>query len=205
MADPIPIPRGEKEAIMDSKTVGTEHTGLDKQSFSSSPKDNLHPNSSSSSDMPELSRNPSYSANSAYSDNDWDATPLDRISFFDLVNNLALREQLEKWQRNVTTGKREIMKQKEAIKSRGNLAKDLVVEEWRKRVPTADEQLDKYRKRMKRNVDKLGEQWNDTKVVTMREKFAFIAGVMIIFISAYLIGGRPEWYVCALLSDKMIV
>lgn len=199
MTDPIPIPRGEKEPIMDTKTMHTEQGGLNKHSLSTSPRpnDTLNANSSSSSDMPELSRNNSYSgtsAYSAYSNDDWEATPPERISFFDLVNNLALRDQLEKWQKNVSSGKREIMKQKEAIKSRGNLAKDLVVDEWRRRVPTADEQLDKYRRRMKKNVDKLGEQWNDTKVVTMREKFAFIAGVMIIFISAYLIGGRPEWF-----------
>ena len=191
---PIPIPRGQKEAIMDTKTVGTEHTGLDKQSLGSSPNDYLNANSSSSSDMPELSRQTSYAATSTYSDNDWEATPPEKISFFDLVNNLALRENLEDWQRKLNTGKRQIMKQKDAIKSQGNLAKDKVVDEWRRRLPTADEQLDKYRRRMKKNVDRLGEQWNDTKVVTMREKFAFIAGVMIIFVSAYLIGGKPEWF-----------
>lgn len=196
MTEPIPIPisQNRKAATMDTRTAECEHTGLDKQFLSSPPNDNVHASSSSSSDMPELSRNPSYSVNSTYSDNDWDATPPEKISFFDLVSNLAMRENLEEWQRKLSTGKRQIMKQKEAIRSQGNLARDKVVEEWRRRLPTADQELDKYRRRMKKNVDKLQLQWNDTKVVTMREKFAFIAGVMIIFMSAYLIGGRPEWF-----------
>lgn len=56
---------------------------------------------------------------------------------------------------------------------------------------------------MKASVDKLGKQWNDTKAVTLREKFSFIFGVLNILISGYLIGGRPElfhiWYTLQLL------
>jgi hypothetical protein len=44
--------------------------------------------------------------------------------------------------------------------------------------PTADEQLDKYRRRMKDGVERLGKQWNATATVTLREKISFIAGVM---------------------------
>lgn len=113
---------------------------------------------------------------------------------FDLLNNFALPLQLEKLERNIKAGTEKVMKQSDALRSRGNLAKDKVVEEWRRRVPTADEQLEKYRKRMKKSVDKLGEQWNDTKAVTLREKVSFIGGVLDIFISGYLIGARPEWF-----------
>jgi hypothetical protein len=69
-----------------------------------------------------------------------------------------------------------------------------MVEEWRRRVPSADEQLDRYRKRMRQRVEKLGRQWNDTKAITLREKISFICGVMNIFISGYLIGGYPQYF-----------
>jgi hypothetical protein len=45
---------------------------------------------------------------------------------------------------------------------------------------------------MKESVDRLGRRWNDAKVVTVREKIAFIAGVLNIFISGYLIGAHPQ-------------
>jgi hypothetical protein len=69
-----------------------------------------------------------------------------------------------------------------------------MVEEWRRRVPSAEEQLDRYRKRMRQSVEKLGKRWNDTKVVTMREKISFICGVMNIFISGYLLGGYSKYF-----------
>ena len=70
-------------------------------------------------------------------------------------------------------------------------------------MPSADEQLDRYRKRMRSRVDKLGRHWNDTKAISLREKISFICGVMNIFISGYLIGGFPQyfhlWYTVQLL------
>jgi len=192
MSEPIPIPNSPKEAVTDSETVFTEGAGVGGESaISSSPPDNKAPTSLGS---PRLSRNPSFSGSSSYHE-DWEAIPpLDRLSVFDLLDNLALPQQLEKLQRNLSAQTEKVLRQKDALKSRGNLAKDLVVEEWRRRLPTAEEQLEKYRRRMKTSVDKLGKQWNDTKVVTFREKFSFIGGVFNIFISGYLIGGRPEWF-----------
>jgi Protein of unknown function (DUF2838) len=89
------------------------------------------------------------------------------------------------------------------LKSRGSYAKERVVEEWRRRMPPAEEQLEKYRKRMQSSVEKLGQRWNNTKAITLREKFSFIGGVLNIFISGYIIGGYPEyfhiWYTAQLL------
>jgi hypothetical protein len=125
------------------------------------------------------------------------------LSIFDLLENIALPQQLEKIQRNIGKQKDKVMKQRDALKSKSSQAKDLVVEEWRRRLPTADEQLDKYRKRMKKSTDKLMENWNDAKAVTAREKFSFITGVLNIFISGYLIGAFPQffphWYTVQLL------
>lgn len=137
-----------------------------------------------------LSRNASVSDMSSYQE-EWE-TPPEIISFLDLLDNLALPTRLEKWQNKLSAHTERVRRQRERIKSSTFNAKDRVVEEWRRRLPPPDEQLDKYRKRMRDSVDRLGSRWNDTKAVTAREKLSFIAGVLNIFISGYLIGARPE-------------
>ena len=194
MSEPIPIPGREGEAATDG--AGEFAVGSP-ESFASTtpPEGSKSPYlNSTSGGSPRISRNNSFSGSSSYHE-DWEAIPpLDRLSVFDLLDNLALPSQLEKLQKNISAQTEKVIRQRNALRSRGNLAKDKVVEEWRRRVPTADEQLEKYRKRMKTSVDKLGKQWNDTKAVTLREKFSFIFGVHNILISGYLIGGRPEWF-----------
>ncbi|KAH6654952.1 hypothetical protein BKA67DRAFT_591576 [Truncatella angustata] len=152
---------------------------------------------------PKLSRNPSFSGSSSYQE-DWEAfPPLDRLSVLDLLDNFALPQQLEKIQKGISAQTEKVRKSRDAFKSKSHLAKERMVDEWRRRVPTAEERLDKYRARMKKNVDRLGRQWNDTKIITAREKVSFICGVMNIFISGYLIGAYPEffhiWYTAQLL------
>lgn len=152
---------------------------------------------------PRLSRNDSFSASSSYHD-DWDAfPPLDRMTVLDLLDNFALPQQLEKLQKGISAQTQKVRKSREAFKTKGQAARERMVEEWRRRVPSADEQLDRYRTRMRTSVEKLGHQWNDTKVITLREKVSFICGVMNIFISGYLLGGYPEyfhvWYTAQLL------
>lgn len=152
---------------------------------------------------PHLSRNNSFSASSSYHD-DWDAfPPLDRMTVLDLLDNFALPQQLEKLQKGISAQTQKVRKSREAFKTKGQAARERMVEEWRRRVPSADEQLDRYRARMRTSVEKLGHQWNDTKVITLREKVSFICGVMNIFISGYLLGGYPEyfhvWYTAQLL------
>ncbi|KAI0169461.1 hypothetical protein GGR52DRAFT_580934 [Hypoxylon sp. FL1284] len=141
-----------------------------------------------------ISRNPSFSGSSSYHE-DWDSyPPLDRLTVLDLLDNFALPQQLEKLQKGISAQTEKVRKSRAALKTRGQEAKERMVEEWRRRVPSADEQLERYRKRMKKSVEKLGHQWNDTKVITMREKLSFIGGVMNIFISGYLIGAYPEYF-----------
>ena len=143
---------------------------------------------------PRLSRNPSFSGSSSYHD-DWDPVPpLDRLTVLDLLDNFALPQQLEKLQKGISAQTDKVRRSRDAIKSRTQNARDRMVEGWRRRVPSADEQFDRYRKRMRQRVDKLGRQWNDTKAITLREKISFICGVMNIFISGYLIGGYPQYF-----------
>lgn len=143
---------------------------------------------------PRLSRNPSFSGSSSYHD-DWDPLPpLDRLTVLDLLDNFALPQQLEKLQKGISAQTNKVRRSRDALKSRTQLARDRMVEEWRRRVPSADEQFDRYRKRMRQRVDKLGRQWNHTKAISLREKISFICGVMNIFISGYLIGGFPQYF-----------
>ena len=139
-----------------------------------------------------LSRNASMSDSSSYQE-EWE-TPPETVTVFELMNNLALPSRLEKWQNKLSAQTERVRRQREKIKSSTNNAKDRVVEEWRRRLPPPDEQLDKYRKRVRISVDRLGVRWNDTKAVTAREKLSFIAGVLNIFISGYLIGAFPEYF-----------
>ncbi|KAB8246444.1 hypothetical protein BDV35DRAFT_380553 [Aspergillus flavus] len=133
-------------------------------------------------------RRPSFS----YQD-DWETfPPLDKLTVFDLLDNFSLSQRLEKLQHTINMQKEKMKKQREKLKYTSATAKDRVVGEFKRRVPTADEQLDKYRRRMKVGVERLGKQWNATATVTLREKISFIAGVLNIFFSGYLIGAHPE-------------
>lgn len=142
----------------------------------------------------KLSRNPSFSNSSSYQE-DWETfPPLDKLSVFDLLDNIQLTQRIERWQHAINMQREKVRKQREKLRSTGITAKDRVMGEWKRRVPTSDEQLEKYRRRMKDGVDRLGKQWSKTATVTLREKVSFIAGVLNIFISGYLIGAFPEYF-----------
>ncbi|KAI0854367.1 hypothetical protein F5Y00DRAFT_256859 [Daldinia vernicosa] len=181
----------------DENALTPDDTTTPSPSLTSSP--HQHPvvdphNLGDASNSPRISRNPSFSGSSSYHE-DWDSyPPLDRLTVLDLLDNFALPQQLEKLQRGISAQTEKVRKSRAALKNRGQVAKERMVEEWRRRVPSADEQLERYRKRMKQSVEKLGRQWNDTKVITLREKVSFIGGVMNIFISGYLLGAYPEYF-----------
>lgn len=128
-------------------------------------------------------------SNSAMSEDGVDDSfpPLDRLTFFDVLENLALPQHFERIQQRVR-------KQQQKIQQRSRNAKDKVVEEWRRRVPPPDEQLRRYRNRMRDDLERFNKRWSDAKSVTAREKASFIGGVLNIFISGYIIGAYPEYF-----------
>jgi hypothetical protein len=152
---------------------------------------------------PGLSRSASFSNSSYHDESDFeDASffpPVEKLTMFDFVENLALTERIEKIQSSIASSAEKIKKQ---AQNRG-ITRDRVVEEWRRRVPTEGEQLDKYKKRMRRSVDRLNQKWTESLTVTAREKASFIAAVMNIFVSGYLVGLHPDlfphWYTAQLL------
>jgi Protein of unknown function (DUF2838) len=141
-----------------------------------------------------LSRNTSYLGSQSLAE-DWE-TPLDKLTFFDIFDNLTLPSRLEKWQASIS-------KQREKFKQQRIEAKNKAVAEWRKRVPTSEEQLAKYRSRMKKSVDELGKTWSKTVTISAKEKVSFISAVLNVFISGYLIGAVPQhfymWFTAQLL------
>jgi Protein of unknown function (DUF2838) len=194
MAEAASTPQGnsmpaesDDEAATEIKRPITEGSGDDSNPTTSSNSSNSFPPTPN-----PLSRNVSFQNSSADSE-DWEAyPPLDKLTVFDLLGNLAIPQRFEAWQNAIANQKEKVKRQQERIKSTGMNAKQRAVSEWRKRVPTSDEQLDKYRARMKSSVDRLGRKWSDTATVTLREKMSFIAGVLNVFISGYLIGARPD-------------
>lgn len=144
---------------------------------------------------PGLSRSASFSNSSYHDESDFeDASffpPVERLTMFDFVENLALTQRIEKIQSSIASQTEKIKNQ---AKNRG-ITRDRVVEEWRRRVPTEGEQLDKYRKRMRHSVDRLNKQWKESVTVTAREKASFIAAVMNILSPA-------TWLDCTQISSR---
>jgi hypothetical protein len=143
---------------------------------------------------PGLSRSASFSNSSYNDDSDMDEAaffpPVERLTMFDFVENLALTQRIEKLQTSIASQTEKIRNQ---AKNRG-ITKDRVVEEWRRRVPTEAEQLEKYRKRMRQSVDRLNKQWKESVTVTAREKASFVTAVLNIFASGYLVGLHPDYF-----------
>lgn len=141
-----------------------------------------------------LSRNGSFSNSSSYLE-DWESfPPLDKLTIFDLLDNIHLSQRLETWQQTLAAQREKVRKQREKLRLSSLNAKDRVMGEWKRHAPTAEEKLEKYRARMKHGVERLGKRWSQTATVTLREKMSFIAGVLNIFISGYLIGACPEYF-----------
>ncbi|KAJ4643953.1 hypothetical protein HRR89_002989 [Exophiala dermatitidis] len=191
MTEPIPIPRSKSMATnMDEAAAANMPGSLPSMDST----DYLTPGYQSSTPGSPylLSRNNSYTGSQSMQE-DWEI-PLDKITFFDIFENLSLPSKLEKWQATLAAQKDKLAKRQERIRTSGNNAKDRAMAEWRKRVPTADEQLAKYRSRMKKSVDDLSKRWNERMTITMREKVSFISAVLNVFLTGYLIGAVPEYF-----------
>lgn len=120
--------------------------------------------------------------------------PLDRLTLFDFLENLALPQRLEKMQQNLQKQSEKIMRQQQKIREQAKQSRERIGGELRKRIPDPDERLRRYRRAMRDSVDRLGKRWKEDKAVSLREKIAFIAGVLNIFISGYLVGACPQYF-----------
>lgn len=179
-------PSPEVEDAYEAPPIGLNATNQIQELFSDDDLDETSRPSSSAS----ASRRSSLS--SVYPEESDLFIPLDKITVFDFLQNLDLPHKIERWQEKIQAQTKRVKAQQEKLKSRGLSAKQKVLGELKKRTP--DERLDKYRKRMQNAVERLGDRWNDTATVTMREKISFICGVLNIFICGLLIGSHPAWF-----------
>lgn len=142
---------------------------------------------------PSLSRSDSFNGMDAFGNEAF--TPVDRLTMFDIIENLALPQRLEKMQNALQLQSGKLREQRQKLASRAKSGRSNLVGEWKKRVPLSpDEQLDKYKRRMRESVDRLGKRWEDAKTVSLSEKISFVTAVLNIFISGYLIGAFPEYF-----------
>ncbi|KAI9663924.1 MAG: hypothetical protein M1821_007415 [Bathelium mastoideum] len=215
MSAPIPIPKSRSQpAALDGTPTSGSPEQLERStprgSFSSNgdfsppnvdiqaPSNGLTaggyktPNLSSTPPSPSIGLSRTASTGSFQEDDQF--PPLEKMTILDILENLALPQRLERIQNLASVQTERVRRQQQRLRTTGQNAKDRVVDEWRRRLPTSDEQLDKYKKRMRVSVDRLGKRWNDSKSITLREKASFIGGCLNIFISGYLIGARPEWF-----------
>ncbi|KAK5136255.1 hypothetical protein LTR08_003862 [Meristemomyces frigidus] len=123
-----------------------------------------------------------------------DFPPVDRLTIFDILENLALPQRLEKMQTAVHHQAEKVRRQRAKLTTRALSSRNIVVDEWKRVKVQPEEQLDKYRKRMKDSVDSLSKRWTDATTVTLKEKVSFVVAVLNIFISGYLIGAFPEYF-----------
>lgn len=205
MSQPIPVPgRGRPNPNeQPEQTLGRTPPSL-RERYAASGSSRSSYLSSTPPTPGLLSRSSSFTNSIAWDEDELDGLPpLDRLTVFDFLENFALPQRLEKLQASISAQTDKVRKQQERLKSTSKIAKERVVDEWKKRIPPADEKLDKYRRRVRDSVDRLGKRWNDPKGVTTREKLSFISSVLNIFISGYLVGAFPEffhyWYTAQLL------
>ncbi|KAF2863316.1 hypothetical protein K470DRAFT_255004 [Piedraia hortae CBS 480.64] len=130
--------------------------------------------------------------------------PLERLTIFDILENLALPQRLERMQQAMQNQAEKVRRQRTKLTERALSSTNILVGELRKRgVPEEDLKLEKYRQRVKNSVERLSRTWNDAKTVTLKEKITFTLAVMNLIISAYMLGAFPQnfhyWYTAQVL------
>jgi Protein of unknown function (DUF2838) len=197
MSEPVDIPRSKpKPAAFDDAAAANFASSLEshEDDMDGPLTPSLTPGyASSTPNSPYLlSRNSSYiGSQSAQSmQEEWE-TPLDRLTFFDIFDNLAVPSKLDKLQQSIQEQRQRFKERREKLQTD---ARTRAVAEWRKRVPTSEEQLAKYRSRVKKSVDDLNKRWSDMVTISAKEKVSFISAVLNVFISGYLIGAVPQYF-----------
>lgn len=136
-----------------------------------------------SSDSSSHNRSGSTSSLSSFVDADWEfQTPIERLTVFDFLDNLALPQTIEKINRAVIMRRESFKRSTEKVKREYEKQKTRVINNI---------EIEKFKTKYSEGVDKLLVRWNDTKVISAREKAAFVVGVSNIFITGFLVGGYP--------------
>jgi len=135
---------------------------------------------------PALSRSTSFVG----PNEDWGEAfpPLDKLTVFDFLDQFALPQRLERINEQIN---RKIQFQSESLKKHRDKVKLEYVKQKERVIKKTDVEFEKYRKRYSQGLEKVLDKWDDTRVVSTREKISFVVGVCNIFITGFLIGGYP--------------
>ncbi|KAI5795629.1 hypothetical protein EDC01DRAFT_652968 [Geopyxis carbonaria] len=136
---------------------------------------------------PVLTRTHSTASTSSMSQDseEWEIfPPLDKLTIFDFLDQLALPERLEKVNRTVLVQRDNLKKQRDRVKKQYQEQKEKIMKRT---------DIEKYRQKYSGSVDRILDKWNDTRVVSVKEKISFVVGVSNVFITGFLIGGYPDW------------
>lgn len=119
----------------------------------------MDPNSSNESigynTPPGLSRSSSFHSSSSWLSEvveDWDFTPLDKLTMFDVLDNLALPQRLEKINKTLN-----LKKHREKVRAEYAKQKERVMKR-------TDQELDRLKAKYTKGLDELIGRWNDTAV-----------------------------------------
>lgn len=84
------------------------------------------------------------------------------------------------------------------VKNRSGKLKEHVIRQRDRVLSKQEKELQKYKQKVATSFDKLMCKWEEKGTVSLREKVAFMSGVVNIFCSALIIGGHPRflhiWY-----------
>ena len=108
-----------------------------------------------SSTPPGLSRSSSFHSSSSWLSDvveDWDFTPLDKLTMFDVLDNLALPQRLEKINKTLN-----LKKHREKVRAEYAKQKERVIKR-------TDKEFDKLKAKYTKGLDELIVRWNDTAV-----------------------------------------
>src|SRR5947209_6782966 len=132
MSEPVDTPKSSaRDSVIadgDGGDIKGDGLSLSPPFGASLPRGSNGPLRSSPSSPNLLSRSTSFSNSSSYQE-DWEVfPPLERITVFDLLDNIALPRQLEKFQTTLAAQTEKVRRQREKLKTSGISAKDRVVE-----------------------------------------------------------------------------
>ncbi|BFZ56807.1 hypothetical protein PYCC9005_003855 [Savitreella phatthalungensis] len=105
-------------------------------------------------------------------------------SFFDLLDSFGnIGPRVERIQSK-------LLERSRSVRAKVSKHRNAVVEPIQGKV---NKEFDRVKARFTRQLDRAQQRWESPQAAKFREKIAFVLGVGNVFVTGYLLGGRPEW------------
>ncbi|KAK7207362.1 hypothetical protein BZA70DRAFT_271100 [Myxozyma melibiosi] len=122
----------------------------------------------------------SYSSLEDSLDSPLEEVPIDRLSVLDILDNLALTTKINQFNQNV--------------RRTGGEIKDMALRSRDRVLRGREEDIDRMKSQLLKKIDKWEAKWEDARLVSQREKIAFVYGLSIVFLGGLILGGAPDWF-----------